>query len=71
MNEQIRELMQQADRLARALEPDLREVVRYNRIRDRKFAELIVRECDRYARQNWEHGALLGGDLKNLFGIEE
>ena len=45
MNEQIRELMQQADSLARAIEPDLKEVVRYNRIRDEKFAELIVREC--------------------------
>ena len=45
MNEQIRELMQQADSLARAIEPDLKESARYNRIRDEKFAELIVREC--------------------------
>jgi hypothetical protein len=45
MNEQIRELMQQADSLARAIEPDLKEAARYNRIRDEKFAELIVREC--------------------------
>ena len=35
-----------------------------------KFAELIVLECDRYARSTWEHGELLGGDLKRLFGIE-
>jgi hypothetical protein len=35
------------------------------------FAELIILECDRYARSTWEHGALLGGDLKNLFGVEE
>jgi hypothetical protein len=35
-----------------------------------RFAELIVRECDLYARRNWEHGALLGGDLLNLFEIE-
>ena len=34
------------------------------------FAELIVRECDLYARRNWEHGTLLGGDLLNLFGVE-
>lgn len=34
------------------------------------FAELIVRECDLYARRNWEHGTLLGGDLLNHFGIE-
>ena len=36
-----------------------------------EFAELIVRECDLYARQNWEHGLLLGGDLKRHFGVEE
>jgi hypothetical protein len=35
------------------------------------FAKLIILECDRYARSTWEHGALLGGDLKNLFGVEE
>jgi hypothetical protein len=35
-----------------------------------KFAELIVKECDLYARRNWEHGNLLGGDLLNYFGIE-
>lgn len=36
-----------------------------------KFAELIILECDRYARSTWEHGELLGGDLKRLFGVEE
>ena len=36
-----------------------------------KFAELIVRECDRYARSAWEHGPLLGRDLLIHFGIEE
>ena len=36
-----------------------------------KFAELIILECDRYARGTWEHGHLLGGDLKRLFGFEE
>ena len=40
------------------------------KVRDLKFAELIVLECDRYARSTWEHGELLGGDLKTLFGIE-
>lgn len=34
------------------------------------FAQLIVQECDIYARRNWEHGALLGGDLLTLFGVE-
>jgi len=45
MNEQIFKIAKQADTLAREIEPDLREIVRYNRIRDEKFAELIVREC--------------------------
>ena len=36
-----------------------------------KFAELIVRECDRYARNAWEHGPLLGKDLLIHFGVEE
>jgi hypothetical protein len=36
-----------------------------------KFAELIVKECDRYARNTWEHGPLLGRDLLIHFGIEE
>jgi hypothetical protein len=36
-----------------------------------KFAELIVRECDRYARSTWEHGELLGRDLLIHFGVEE
>lgn len=37
----------------------------------KKFAELMVRECDRYARGTWEHGELLGRDLLIHFGIEE
>ena len=36
-----------------------------------KFAELIVKECDRYARNTWEHGPLLGRDLLIHFGIVE
>ena len=36
-----------------------------------KFAELIIQDCDRYARGTWEHGHLLGGDLKRLFGFED
>ena len=39
-------------------------------VRLQEFAELIVKECDRYARQNWEHGTLLGGDLLHHFGVE-
>lgn len=36
-----------------------------------KYAELIVRDCDRYARSAWEHGPLLGRDLLIHFGIVE
>jgi hypothetical protein len=36
-----------------------------------KFAELIVRECNRYACSVWEHGPLLGRDLLIHFGVEE
>lgn len=34
-----------------------------------KFAELIVKECNRYACSAWEHGPLLGRDLLIHFGI--
>ena len=36
-----------------------------------KFAELIVKECDRYACSVWEHGPLLGRDLLIHFGVVE
>jgi hypothetical protein len=36
-----------------------------------KYAQLIIQDCDQYARSTWEHGELLGGDLKRLFGFEE
>ena len=36
-----------------------------------KFAELIVKECNRYACSAWEHGPLLGRDLLIHFGIVE
>jgi hypothetical protein len=34
-----------------------------------KLAELIVEECNQYALRNWEHGHLLGQDLKIYFGF--
>jgi hypothetical protein len=42
-----------------------------DRFDSEKFAELIVKECDRYARSVWEHGPLLGRDLLIHFGIVE
>jgi len=40
MNERIYLLARQADDLARAIEPDLREIVRYQRIRDEKICRV-------------------------------
>ena len=60
MNERLRELMLEAGYAA----PEIAG-------RAKKLSELIVLECDRYARSTWEHGHLLGGDLKRLFGLEE
>jgi hypothetical protein len=34
-----------------------------------RFAQMIVEECDRYARSTWEHGPLLGRDLLIHFGF--
>jgi hypothetical protein len=70
MNERIKEMSKQAHLVADATYaegPDSVWLKEYNK----KFAELIVRECDRYARSVWEHGPLLGRDLLIHFGIEE
>ena len=63
MNERIRELIKQVgtDVSGKWMGVDNAE----------KFAELIILECDQYARSTWEHGHLLGGDLKRLFGFED
>jgi hypothetical protein len=78
MNEQIYKIARQADSLARERVPDLREIVLYNRIRDEKFAELIVQECIdiiapytvRMSRPGEEylHPIL---EIKQHFGVEE
>ena len=62
MNKQIIELAKQAGIIGQSesgISPPVQQ-----------FAELIVRECDLYARRNWEHGTLLGGDLLQHFGVE-
>ena len=58
MNERMKQLMLEADYAA----PEIA-------LRAQKLVELVVLECDRYARSTWEHGHLLGGDLKRLFGV--
>ena len=54
MNERIYILASKADSIAREIEPDLREIVRYNKIRDEKFAELIVRDICDYVNEQQE-----------------
>jgi len=83
MNKTVRNLARQADELARAMEPDLREIVRYNRIRDEKFAELIVKECMRMCdvadMSLLEHNCVKEASgtqsakdfIKEHFGVEE
>jgi len=44
MNERILELSRQADSMTREIVTDLRETPIYNKIRDEKFAELIVKD---------------------------
>jgi len=70
MNERIYLLARQADDLARAIEPDLREIVRYQRIRDEKFAELIVRDIHAQidAQKTLED---LGNSIYIMYGIRK
>jgi hypothetical protein len=69
MNERIRLFTEQATSYADTL--DVADQRIYQEIRDREFAELIVKECNRYACSAWEHGPLLGRDLLIHFGIVE
>ena len=72
MNKQIKDLKEQALIWAvETLDPDALNDNEWAVAIDEKFAELIVRECDRYAKSAWEHGPLLGRDLLIHFGIVE
>jgi hypothetical protein len=66
MNERIKELAEQC-----GFRPQPSIYDRNQSFDIEKFAELIVRECDRYAKSAWEHGPLLGRDLLIHFGIEK
>jgi len=68
MNERIRQLARQADAMAREIVTDLREIPIYNKIRDEKFAELIVKECAKVADKGWEAPGI---QIKRHFGVEE
>ena len=71
MNEQIYKIARQADALAREIEPDLREIVRYNHIRDEKFAEMIVRESAHVALMSNGNNLHVCELIKQHFGVEE
>lgn len=66
MNERVKELAEQC-----GFRPQPSIYDRNQSFDIEKFAELIVRECDRYAKSAWEHGPLLGRDLLIHFGIEK
>jgi len=66
MNKRIKELAEQC-----GFKPQPSVYDRNQSFDIEKFAELIVRECDRYACSTWEHGPLLGRDLLVHFGIVE
>jgi hypothetical protein len=71
MNERIRQLAKQATNSVEIVNPDT-SITHHREFFDQeKFAELLVRECDRYARGAWEHGPLLGRDLLIHFGFEK
>ena len=70
MNERIYLHARKADTLAREIEPDLREVVRYTRIRDEKFAELIVRDIHEFvdARDTTQ---ILSNGILIMYGLRK
>jgi hypothetical protein len=71
MNERIYLLARQADELARAIEPDLREVVRYQRIRDEKFAELLVRDICNFVNDSDDTAKAISKDIFIMYGIRK
>ena len=71
MNERIYKLAREADKLARIEIPDLREIVLYDRIRDEKFAELLVRECADFVREYPEKYLTHNQAREISFGMEE
>jgi len=67
MNERIQELLIQSE----VFNKDRTVMKGVTGYELNKFAQLIVQECDRYARSAWEHGDLLGRDLLIHFGVKE
>ena len=70
MNERIYLHARKADALAREIEPDLREVVRYQRIRDEKFAELIVRDIHEFVDAR-DTAQVLSNGILIMYGLRK
>ena len=70
MNERIYLHARKADALAREIEPDLREVVRYQRIRDEKFAELIVRDIYEFVDAR-DTAQVLSNGILIMYGLRK
>lgn len=73
MNERIKEFRFKAAEYANEQKPF--GLMKWNEIRDAKFAELIVRECaevadDGFASSNFGNG-ITGHQLLKHFGVEE
>ena len=67
MNERIFKLAIEARKYAET-KPDIYQVAY-----DKKFAELIVRECDKYVAERWDicEPWMNPGDLLKHFGVKE
>ena len=71
MNERIKQLAEQAKMFATPMKFHLGGQD-YARVRDEKFAELIVRECAEYMNQFADNGDQRNSnDLLKHFGVEE
>jgi hypothetical protein len=70
MNERIYLHARKADALAREIEPDLREGTRYQRIRDEKFAELIVRDIHEFVDAR-DTAQILSNGILIMYGLRK
>jgi len=70
MNERIYLLARKADALAREIEPDLEQIGRYARIRDEKFAELIVRDIHEYV-DGMDTAQIISNGILIMYGLRK
>lgn len=73
MNERIKELVYQAEKISRQTVVDSKYKTSFNDIFNEKFAELIVKECVECLTdaENWQVGSeALIYNVKKHFGVE-